>query len=544
MQIAEQHKLYADEQNGFRKNRSCEDHLFSLSSIIRNRKREKLPTFVAFVDFEKAFDRVDRNLLFYKLKFMGFDGKILNMIKTIYSDCKSCVNVNGYLTGNFSTELGVRQGDALSPTLFGLYINDLAKALNDSGKGIKLSEDLTIALLLYADDLAVIAESEEDLQEMLNILENWCKKWRMRVNVRKTKIVHFKTLRQQRTEFEFIFNNEIVECVDKYKYLGIVFDEHLDLNTTASVLASSASRALGSICTKFNKLKGLGFRTYTSLYHLGVTPILDYCSGIWGYQKFGYIDTVQNRAIRFYLGVHKYAPNLAINGDMGWIGSGVRRKVEMLRYWNRLMKMDSERLTKKFFTWDFNKRTATGNWNSDIYKLFLSLDMTDVYYNNLEVDLDGVRKNLHDAEKQVWRKEMPVVPKLRTYSTFKENYDTEPYVYKVYNRSHRSLLSQFRCGILPIKIETGRYTQIPIEYRLCILCEENVIEDENHFLFECNFYKTIRNTYFQRFRENCKYFDVMNYENRLRYLMSALVVKLTAEFIYLCYCKRRDFIYN
>ena len=79
---------------------------------------------------------------------------------------------------------------------------------------------------------------------------------------------------------------------------------------------------------------------------------------------------------------------------------------------------------------------------------------------------------------------------------------------------------------------------------ICILCEENVIEDENHFLFECNFYKTIRNTYFQRFRENCKYFDVMNYENRLRYLMSALVVKLTAEFIYLCYCKRRDFIYN
>ena len=199
--------------------------------------------------------------------------------------------------------------------------------------------------------------------------------------------------------------------------MGIVFDEHLDLNTTASVLASSASRALGSIYTK---LKGLGFSTYTSLYHLGVTPILDYCSGIWGYQKFGYIDTVQNRAIRFYLGVHKYAPNLAINGDMGWIDSGVRKKVEMLSYWNRLMKMDSERLTKNFFTWDFNKRTATGNWNSDIYKLFLSLDMTDVYYNNLEVDLDGIRTNLHDAEKQV-----PVVPKLRTYSTFEENYDTE-----------------------------------------------------------------------------------------------------------------------
>ena len=71
-----------------------------------------------------------------------------------------------------------------------------------------------------------------------------------------------------------------------------------------------------------------------------------------------------------------------------------------------------------------------------------------------------------------------------TYSTFKENYVTESYVYKVYNRVHRSLLTQFRCGILPIKIETGRYTQIPTEYRLCIFCEENAIENEHHFLFE------------------------------------------------------------
>ncbi len=62
--------LYSEEQNGFRKNRSCEDHLFILSSIIRNRKRERLSTYIAFVDFVNS---VDRNLLFFKLKSMGFD---------------------------------------------------------------------------------------------------------------------------------------------------------------------------------------------------------------------------------------------------------------------------------------------------------------------------------------------------------------------------------------------------------------------------------------------------------------------------------------
>jgi hypothetical protein len=542
--VAELYDLYADEQNGFRKERSCADHIFSLSSIIRNRKRDGLQTYVAFVDFEKAFDRVDRNLLLFKLQSMGFGGKMLNMIKTIYSNCESCVNVNGHLTSKFSTEFGVRQGDPLSPTLFGLFINDLATDLNASGKGIKLNDDLIIALLLYADDLAIIADSEEDLQMMLNILEIWCKKWRMRINVKKTKIVHFRTPSQPKTEYNFLFNNEIVQCVDKYKYLGIILDEHLNFNTTVTVLAGSANRALGSIYTKFNKLKGLGFTTFTTLYNSGVAPILDYCSGIWGYQNFEKIDTVQNRALRFYLGVHKFAPNLAINGDMGWVSSGVRRKVEMFRYWNRLMKMELHRITKKFFTWDFDKRRSTGNWNSDIFKVFAKLNIVEMYNNLVEVDLEFIKEKLHENEKQKWAAHIVQAPKLRTYCLYKSVYDVEPYVYKVYNRSHRSILAQFRTGILPIKIETGRFTQIPVELRLCILCDENVIEDEKHFIFDCNYYNSIRNEYFSKFHEKCQNFDMMDNDEKLKYLMCADVVKLTAEFIHTCYCKRKEFIYR
>ncbi len=76
-------------------------------------------------------------------------------------------------------------------------------------------------------------------------------------------------------DFNFMFNNEIVECVDKYKYLGIILDEYLDFNIIVTVLASSASRALGS------KLKGIGLSIFIILYHSRVVPILDCCSGIW-----------------------------------------------------------------------------------------------------------------------------------------------------------------------------------------------------------------------------------------------------------------------
>ncbi len=110
--------------------------------------------------------------------------------------------------------------------------------------------------------------------------------------------------------------------------------------------------------------------------------------------------------------------------------------------------------------------------------------------------------------------------------------------------AHRSLLSQFKCGILPLKIETGRVTQISLEFRLCILCDSNLVEDENHFLFQCHFYHTLRNQFFLKVKDLYPEFDVMNNNLKLKYLMNEALVKDTSEYIYCCYCKRRDFIYK
>ncbi len=127
---------------------------------------------------------------------------------------------------------------------------------------------------------------------------------------------------------------------------------------------------------------------------------------------------------------------------------------------------------------------------------------------------------------------------------FKENYETEPFVYRVHNRAHRSLLSQFRCGILPLNIETSWYTHIPLEFRLCILWESNLVEDENHFLFQCHFYHTLQDQFFPKVKDLYQEFDVMNNNLKLKFLMSETLLKHTSEYIYCCYCKRRDFIYK
>ena len=89
-----------------------------------------------------------------------------------------------------------------------------------------------------------------------------------------------------------------------------------------------------------------------------------------------------------------------------------------------------------------------------------------------------------------------------------------------------------------------RFTQIPQEFRLCILCDSNLVEDERHFLFECSFYEDIRNTFFHTVENLHSELSILKYEDRFKLLMSIDVVKLTAKFVYKIYRKRRDFIYN
>ena len=234
----ETNNIYVDEQNGFRKGRSCLDHIFALTSIIRGRRALKKSTFVAYVDMEKAFDRVDRELLFYKVLSVGIGGKMYRCLQSIYDSCQCAVNVNGYITSMFASHFGVRQGDSLSPTLFNIYINDLVHDLRQVNAGVKLDGRI-VQCLLYADDIAILGESENDVQLQLNALYNWCRKWRMNVNVNKSKIVHYRPKCQERTKMNFKFGSNNFEIVKQYKYLGLVLNEFLDYDITADMLAGA-----------------------------------------------------------------------------------------------------------------------------------------------------------------------------------------------------------------------------------------------------------------------------------------------------------------
>ena len=160
--------LIPDEQNGFKKNRSCNDHVYVISSIVRNR------IIAAFIDSAKAFDVVPRELLLYKLLLNNVDGKFYISIKSIYTGTESQVRVNGLHTDFFDVATGVRQGNVLSPLLFNFYTSDLITELNDCNCGININ-NVNICSLCYADDLVLMSETPEGLQKCLNVLKDGVK---------------------------------------------------------------------------------------------------------------------------------------------------------------------------------------------------------------------------------------------------------------------------------------------------------------------------------------------------------------------------------
>lgn len=193
---------------------------------------------------------------------------------------------------------------------------------------------------MYADDIVLLANSAADLQAQLDCLHEWCYKWRLELNQGKTKVVHFRKKSAKCTEFDFHCGNTSIDKVKNYKYLGLWFNEHLDMTYAAREIAKYATRALGSIIVKFKVLGDISYSCFKNMYESCIEPILLYGAGVWGMKVYNIINTVKNKACRFLLGVQKTAPNLATRGDLGWTSVLCKQRIEIVRLWLQLKVMN------------------------------------------------------------------------------------------------------------------------------------------------------------------------------------------------------------
>ncbi len=243
--------LTDDAQNGFRRGRSCEDHIHSLISQIRRGINTGKDTFCCYIDMQKAFDFLDRDLLLLKLLRLGVTGKFYWAIKTSLINTSSCIRLSPSSGSSdfFNTAFGTRQGDVISPNLFSVFINDLLKELRANKKD---SDHILCNVFAYADDLVLVSESENDLQRLINIAYDWCAVWRLEVNLSKTKVVHYRGSRRSQTKEQFSWGGKNIDITDGYRYLGVYVDQHLNFELHCENIYNSAGRALGRILSKFS----------------------------------------------------------------------------------------------------------------------------------------------------------------------------------------------------------------------------------------------------------------------------------------------------
>ena len=168
-----------------------------------------------------------------------------------------------------------------------------------------MDQSLFINILLYADDIVLLAENEQDLQSLFFLVENWCKDWRLEVNLTKTNILHVRESKKVQSKFMFIFDMVPVTYCTSYKYLGCSINENLDYSFTISTLADSAGRALGSIITKMIKNGGFPFKVYQMFHEACVCSILEYGSEVFGFDDHDSALKIYLRAASSYLGVPK-----------------------------------------------------------------------------------------------------------------------------------------------------------------------------------------------------------------------------------------------
>jgi hypothetical protein len=145
-----------EEQGGFRPRRGTDNQLFVLTETIRIRTGKV--TYAGFIDVKKAYDTVWRAGLWKRLWEEGVRGKMWRVVKGMYQTVESAVLVGDESTEWFKLEAGVRQGCVMSPILFSLFINGLARELKRKGQGVNIG-GRRVQLLLYADDIVLLAET-------------------------------------------------------------------------------------------------------------------------------------------------------------------------------------------------------------------------------------------------------------------------------------------------------------------------------------------------------------------------------------------------
>ncbi len=464
------------------------------------------------------------------------DGPFYKVIESMYKNTTSKVKVDGsFLSTAIRAKKGVRQGDVLSPLLFNLYVNDLIPLLHEPDSSPPSLLHSKLGCLFYADDLMVISTSPEGLQRSLDKIDTYCKKWKLKINLSKSKAMCMST-NGKNSETSFNIGSETIENVKSYPYLGIELTNTGSMKMSQANLSDKSMRALFKLK---NTLAGSDIKAPAALklFDQLIKPIALYGGEIWGADCLNpntphdflkslskpICEKVNTSMCRFLLGVHAKSQLSAIRGELGRYPMGVDIALNLILHEKYLLEKPIESVIREAFELsrqlpelNQNKPNFWPNKVCAIRKLCMQRGEKKPCSRKCLLPRIKSMYNPH------WQNCIQNERKMRTYILFKTHFSMENYLILVRN-DHCKAMAKFRISAHNLAIERGRYARppTPVNDRICSFCSGNVIEDEYHFLMTCKKTDSERNTLFNSINAIGKNFNSLSDTDKFIFMMTS-----------------------
>ena len=294
--------LLRDEQAGFRQQRSCTDQIATLRIIIEQSLEWNTGLYLVFIDFEKAFDSVDRDVIWQILWHYGVPEKIVNVIRCFYSGFECQVIHDGFLTEPFQVRTGVRQGCLLSPLLFLVVLDWVTREAYGAGRtGIQWSFTRKLEDLDFADDLCLMSQKLQHMQEINNE-----KTQEMRIQARDDSPIHT--------------GDEVIKRTNHFTYLGSVVSESGGTEEDIVARIRKAQQAFVTLRSVWNS-RAISLNTKLGIFNSNIKSVLLYGSETWRLTKalLSKVQSFLNKRLRQILGI--VWPNVITNEEL-WARTG------------------------------------------------------------------------------------------------------------------------------------------------------------------------------------------------------------------------------
>ena len=316
--VIETHGILGEIQNGFRKSRCGADNTFVLDSILWKQRALGKPVHLSFIDICKAYDTVNRAILWKKLCSLGISGDFLSTLKSLYTDDSVDCLVNGITTRPVYLRRGLRQGCALSPLLFALYIMDVGNDINMSQLGFKVGK-VCVSGILFADDLVIVARSAAGLKSLLSLVKSGFDKLKLAISIEKSQVVS-----PVADNWDVVDNSgQVVLSLDQvelYKYLGTwTYNSMYRTSIEKQKHCVKTAHKYKSSCIHVSRMGPDVVDVVLSTWsNVAVPAILSGCEMIpFCVTRVAEIERIQAQIAKFALGISSTCPNVCAQTELG-----------------------------------------------------------------------------------------------------------------------------------------------------------------------------------------------------------------------------------